>query len=344
MSKEPPEPTALISAEQKALATRIIEMAEDLGGTTLEDRRRRELPDPDPEEWGHRWLNYVLATELLHIAMMIPGTNLHTAPDTLAHMLPHPTTDQPATVPEMVRLWRMTEPLATYRLPWIPDVTGHSAPGGVALDLPELAQLQESIMGWVGAIPAEDSVEIAKNGDRKNGVWLAAPPLEKWQEEGLVHVTTGRGKTKEKKLIHHPAGVFCLIPTGVERKKTAAFFTPEVLATFTAQQAIETLIDEGTITQADDWLSLSINEPSVGSGAILSHTIRLVAEKYLDMKQEELGRTIPADEFVIELQKAKQFFAHRVTGVDLNPGSVKIAEIALWIDTIIPTHTKENAA
>lgn len=93
---------------------------------------------------------------------------------------------------------------------------------------------------------------------------------------------------------------------------------------------------DGTITQADDILQLNVCEPALGSGAFAIEAVRQLADEYLKRKQKELDCQIPADEYPQELQKVKaQIALHQVHGVDLNSTAVELAEVSLWLDTMV---------
>ena len=77
-------------------------------------------------------------------------------------------------------------------------------------------------------------------------------------------------------------------------------------------------------------------EPALGSGAFAIEATRQLAEQYLKRRQDELGETIDPTEYPVELQKAKAYIAlHNVYGVDLNETAVELAEISLWLDTMV---------
>ncbi|UVI34725.1 Eco57I restriction-modification methylase domain-containing protein [Brevibacterium spongiae] len=61
-----------------------------------------------------------------------------------------------------------------------------------------------------------------------------------------------------------------------------------------------------------------------------------LAAEYLRRKQEEAGHRIDPAQFQQELQKTKAYIAlHNVYGVDLNSTAVELAEISLWLDTMV---------
>ncbi|NLI19895.1 MAG: class I SAM-dependent DNA methyltransferase, partial [Actinomycetales bacterium] len=124
---------------------------------------------------------------------------------------------------------------------------------------------------------------------------------------------------------------------GRERQQSASYYTPEVLTRFTVSQALEELLDQdGVTTPAEDLLHLSVCEPALGSGAFAIEAVRQLAEQYLRRRQEETGQRIDPDSYPRELQRVKAYLAlHQVYGVDLNATAVELAEISLWLDTMV---------
>ena len=77
-------------------------------------------------------------------------------------------------------------------------------------------------------------------------------------------------------------------------------------------------------------------EPALGSGAFAFEAVNQLAAEYLRRKQEEVGERIVPAVFQQELQKTKAYIAlHNVYGVDLNSTAVELAEISLWLDTMV---------
>jgi hypothetical protein len=135
----------------------------------------------------------------------------------------------------------------------------------------------------------------------------------------------------------HPVGSFVFRLAGRERQQSASYYTPEVLTRFVVSQALEELLDQNEQkTAADDILNLTVCEPALGSGAFALEAVRQLADEYLKRKQDELDVRIPADEYPQELQKVKaQIALHQVHGVDLNSTAVELAEVSLWLDTMV---------
>jgi len=124
---------------------------------------------------------------------------------------------------------------------------------------------------------------------------------------------------------------------GRERQQSASYYTPEVLTRFTVSQALEELLDQdGRTTTAEEILGLTVCEPALGSGAFAIEAVRQLAEKYLRRRQRELRTRIDPEKYPTELQRVKASIAlHQVYGVDLNATAVELAEISLWLDTMV---------
>lgn len=209
------------------------------------------------------------------------------------------------------------------------------------LGVTELGQVYEGLMSYTGFIATEDLVEVAPHGDPTKGSWVV--PEQKVIDnpdylpaDCFVHdqVAASVGGYKEEKR-RHRRGSFVFRQSSRDRERSASFYSPPVITSFTVGQAIEELQNTGRIQKADDILTLTICEPAMGSGAFAVEATNQLAELYLKMKQEELAQEIPGDQRTMELQKVKAFIAlHQVHGVDLNATAVELAEISLWLDTM----------
>ena len=119
---------------------------------------------------------------------------------------------------------------------------------------------------------------------------------------------------------------------GRDRQNSASYYTPESLTRCLVKYALKELLKDKT---ADDILKLKICEPAMGSAAFLNEAVNQLAEKYLELKQDESNKRIPHDEYLQEKQKVKMFLADRnVFGIDLNPVAVELAEVSLWLNCI----------
>lgn len=204
------------------------------------------------------------------------------------------------------------------------------------LGINQLGAVYEGLMSYTGFFATEDLYEVAKNGDPEKGSWVVpvtnADHLSKSDFVTVLDEATG-----EQIPVIHRTGTFVYRLAGRERQQSASYYTPEVLTKFVVSQALEELLDQdGERTTPEQILQLTICEPALGSGAFAIEAVRQLAAEYLKRKQEDLGKVIDADQYQVELQKVKAYLAlHRVYGVDLNATAVELAEISLWLDTMV---------
>jgi hypothetical protein len=204
------------------------------------------------------------------------------------------------------------------------------------LGINQLGAVYEGLMSYTGFIAAEPLHEVAKDGNPDKGSWVV--PVDRSESIDAKHfVVEEDERTGERRPVLHPAGSFVFRLAGRERQQSASYYTPEVLTKFVVSQALEELLDQNDQkTAADDILNLTVCEPALGSGAFALEAVRQLADEYLTRKQDELDVRIPADEYPQELQKVKaQIALHQVHGVDLNSTAVELAEVSLWLDTMV---------
>nr|WP_280238151.1 DNA methyltransferase [Nocardia abscessus] len=204
------------------------------------------------------------------------------------------------------------------------------------LGINQLGAVYEGLMSYTGFFAGEDLYEVAKNGDPEKGSWVV--PVDR--ADHLAETDFVRAEdpdTHEMRPVVHRKGTFVFRLAGRERQQSASYYTPEVLTKFVVSQALEELLDQnGHRTTPEEILELSICEPALGSGAFAIEAVRQLAAEYLKRKQEDLGELIEADQYPVELQKVKAHIAlHQVYGVDLNATAVELAEISLWLDTMV---------
>lgn len=204
------------------------------------------------------------------------------------------------------------------------------------LGINQLGAVYEGLMSYTGFFAESDLYEVAKGGDSAKGSWVV--PVSR--SEGISaddFVKAEDPRTGEKKPVLHRTGSFVFRLAGRERQQSASYYTPEVLTRFTVGQALEELLDQDDRrTTADEILELTVCEPALGSGAFALEAVRQLADQYLKRRQDELGERIDPDEYPRRLQEVKAYLAlHNVYGVDLNATAVELAEISLWLDTMV---------
>lgn len=204
------------------------------------------------------------------------------------------------------------------------------------LGINQLGAVYEGLMSYTGFFAIEDLYEVAKNGDPEKGSWVIPVSRADHLSESDF-VTTVDEATGEKVPVIHRQGTFVFRLAGRERQQSASYYTPEVLTKFVVSQALAELLDQdGQRTTPEQILNLTICEPALGSGAFAIEAVRQLASEYLKRQQEDLGEVIDADRYQVELQKVKAYLAlHQVYGVDLNATAVELAEISLWLDTMV---------
>uniref|UniRef100_A8M877 site-specific DNA-methyltransferase (adenine-specific) n=1 Tax=Salinispora arenicola (strain CNS-205) TaxID=391037 RepID=A8M877_SALAI len=208
------------------------------------------------------------------------------------------------------------------------------------LGINQLGAVYEGLMSYTGFFADTDLFEVAKGGDGSKGSWVV--PVDR--AGGIASgdfVKLADRVTGELRPVVHRQGSFVFRLAGRERQQSASYYTPEVLTKFTVGQALEELLDQnGVRTPAADILGMTICEPALGSGAFAIEAVRQLAEQYLKRRKEELadeGKTIDPDDYPKRLQEVKAYLAlHNVYGVDLNATAVELAEITLWLDTMVP--------
>lgn len=204
------------------------------------------------------------------------------------------------------------------------------------LGINQLGAVYEGLMSYTGFFAEDDLYEVAKNGDASKGSWVVpVTRASHLDDNDFVMVENELTGVLEK--VVHRRGTFVYRLSGRARQQSASYYTPEVLTKFTVSQALAELLDQNdTTSTADEILQLTVCEPALGSGAFAIEATRQLAAEYLKRKQAETGITIEPEEYPQELQRVKAHIAlHQVYGVDLNATAVELAEISLWLDTML---------
>lgn len=201
------------------------------------------------------------------------------------------------------------------------------------LGINQLGAVYEALLSYRGFIAKEDLYEVKRANDEFNpldvGYFVGLDELGEYTEDERVRFTEGPQKGEPRV---HKKGEFIYRLAGRERETSASYYTPECLTKCLVRYALEELLQGKT---AEDVLDLKVIEPAMGSAAFLNEVTNQLAEAYLRLRQEELGREVPAEQREYELQRVKMFIADRnVYGIDLNPIAVELGEVSLWLNTI----------
>ena len=206
----------------------------------------------------------------------------------------------------------------------------------VELGINQLGAVYEGLMSYTGSFATEDLYEVAKGGNPEKGSWVV-PVHRSDHLDRADFVMVRHEETGEDEPVIHRKGTFVFRLSGRDRQRSASYYTPEVLTKFTVQQALEELLDQdGHRTTAAEILELTVCEPALGSGAFAIEAVRQLAEQYISRREEELGEKVDPEKRPHEVQKVKAHIAlHQVYGVDLNATAVELAEVSLWLDTMV---------
>ena len=198
------------------------------------------------------------------------------------------------------------------------------------LGINQLGAVYEGLMAYSGFLATEPLFEIDKDGDPDNGSWvIPVDRADEFPEEVFLKETLPDGSERR---VRYEEGEFVFRLSGRDRQRSASYYTPEVLTEFTVRHALDVLFEENPDLTAKDILNLTVCEPALGSGAFLTEAVTQLASRYLKAAQDESGEVIDADQYQLELQRAKAHFAvNQAYGVDLNQTAVELAEVSLWL-------------
>ncbi|MEQ9414287.1 MAG: hypothetical protein RIF39_10675, partial [Cyclobacteriaceae bacterium] len=209
------------------------------------------------------------------------------------------------------------------------------------LGINQLGSVYESLLAYSGFFAAEPLIEVkaADDADGKNGTFLV--PLARRDDFKEEEILKDAENPQYDKQI--PKGHFVYRLNGRDRKKSASYYTPEVLTHTTVKYTLKGIIDALKERQekgedcADEILSLKILEPAMGAAAFHNEVINQLADAYLELKETEevrkgRKRIVPGS-YIDEMQKVKAFIAaNNVYGVDLNPTAVELGKLSLWLN------------
>ncbi len=231
------------------------------------------------------------------------------------------------------------------------DSSGKKRRGRISyanLGINQLGSVYESLLAFSGFFAADTLIEVKAADDPNDTEDTFLVPLarrDEFKEAEIVKDKDEYGNPIHDKQI--PKGQFVYRLNGRDRKKSASYYTPEVLTQTTVKYTLKGIIDllkeridkndkdDGNV--ADELLALKILEPAMGAAAFHNEVINQLADAYLELKETEevrKGRTrIVPGSYNDELQKVKAFIAaNNVYGVDLNPTAVELGKLSLWLN------------
>jgi len=147
------------------------------------------------------------------------------------------------------------------------------------------------------------------------------------------------GSVYESLLELHPelnldAGVFELrTAAGNERKTTGSYYTPTGLIQCLLDSALDPVLDEA-VKKTDPekaLLALKVCDPACGSGHFLIAAAHRIAKRVATVRTGEIEPSPDAVRAAL-----RQVISKCIYGVDINPMSVELCKVALWMEAIDP--------
>ena len=123
--------------------------------------------------------------------------------------------------------------------------------------------------------------------------------------------------------------------SGNARKTTGSYYTPDSLVQELIKSALDPVIADRLAAQPDRpidaLLSITVCDPSCGSGHFLLAAARRLAEKLAELRAPD-GATRPDD----YRHALREVTSRCLYGVDINPMAVELCRVALWLETVDP--------
>lgn len=198
------------------------------------------------------------------------------------------------------------------------------------LGINQLGSVYENLLAYRGFYAEEDYIEVHPKGDLVETYLQPRSRRDVFGEDEILKDEDGHD-------IIHPKGKFIYRLNGRDRKKSASFYTPEVLTKSTVKYTLKPIVEKlerGEI-QASDLLQMKILEPAMGAAAFQNEVINQLAVLYLQFRKQEVGESIDPLQYPNELQKVKAFIAtSNVYGVDLNATAIELGKLSLWLNVM----------
>lgn len=201
------------------------------------------------------------------------------------------------------------------------------------LGINQLGAVYEGLLSYRGMFADRDLIQVKRAQDKQNDpkaqTWFVPKErLEEFKKDEVIRLDDGKPRI-------YLRGSFYLHVSGSDREQTASYYTPEVLTRCLVEETLRPLLKDYTPEEADKILQLTVCEPAMGSGAFLNEAANQLAQKYLELKQKQLGRTIDPVDYPDELRRVRHYITTRnLYGVDLNPTAVELGALSLWLNSM----------
>ena len=120
---------------------------------------------------------------------------------------------------------------------------------------------------------------------------------------------------------------------GNERKTSGSYYTPASLVDCLLNSALDPLLDEAekSATPEQSMLGLKICDPACGSGHFLIAASQRIARRLARLRA---GDEEPSPELLHHT--LREVIGHCIFGVDINPMSVELCKVGLWLEAMEP--------
>ena len=198
------------------------------------------------------------------------------------------------------------------------------------LGINQLGSVYENLLAYRGFYAEEDYIEVHPVGDTVETYLVPRSRRGDFNEDEILKEDNGTDVIYKK-------GRFIYRLNGRDRKKSASYYTPEILTKSTVKYTLRPIVEklENKELSACDLMQMKILEPAMGAAAFQNEAINQVARLYLQYRQKEVGEAIDPLDYPNELQKAKAFIAtNNVYGVDLNATAIELGKLSLWLNVM----------
>lgn len=198
------------------------------------------------------------------------------------------------------------------------------------LGINQLGSVYENLLAYRGFYAEEDYIEVHPVGDTVETYLVPRSRRGDFNEDEILKEDNGTD-------VKYKKGRFIYRLNGRDRKKSASYYTPEVLTKSTVKYTLRPIVEklEKGELSACDLMQMKILEPAMGAAAFQNEAINQIARLYLQYRQKEVGESIDPLDYPNELQKAKAFIAtNNVYGVDLNATAIELGKLSLWLNVM----------
>lgn len=124
---------------------------------------------------------------------------------------------------------------------------------------------------------------------------------------------------------------------GNERKATGAFYTPVALTSHLCDMVLNPVLSDAMAQDDPEaaLLSISVCDPACGSGHFLVAAARRIGSRLAEVRADSAVETSDLTPQTV-LEATRDAVRHCIYGVDINPMSVELARMALWMESLTP--------